>query len=93
MKDDECGKRCFGTNEHTYLLLPPAGASSASLLLVSMVVTGAEVLVVTAARDEAKEEEEGSGIAGRAKKGLATPLSCSGDRHVGCQEGKGKEEK
>lgn len=86
-------ERHFGTNERTYLLLPPAGTSSSSLLLVPLLLIRPEVVVVAAASDEAKEEEEGSGIAGAARKGLGTPLSCSGDRHVGFYGREGKEEK
>lgn len=86
-----CGSATSGVNEHTHLLLPPALASSSSLLLALLLLIGFEVVVVAAASDEAKEEEEGSGIAGAAKKGLGTPLSCSGDRHVGFYEREGKE--
>jgi len=52
------------------------------LLLAPVLLIGIEVAVVAAVSDETEEEEE-EGIAGAAKKGLGTPLSCSGDRHVG----------
>jgi len=60
------------------------------LLLAPLLLIGPEVAVVAAVSDETKEEEEG-GIAGAAKKGLGTPLSCSGDRHVGFNK-RGREE-
>lgn len=84
--------RHFGINEHTYLLLPPAVASSSSLLLAPVLLIGPEAVVVAEESDEAKEEE-GAGIAGAAKKGLWTPLSCSGERHVGYDKREGEEEK
>jgi len=60
------------------------------LLLAPVLLIGIEVAVVAAESDETEEEEE-EGIAGAAKKGLGTPLSCSGDRHVGFKK-RGREE-
>lgn len=74
---------------HKYLLLLPVVLSASSPPVVSL---PAIAVVVVAEEGEAAMEEEGEDVeeATAAAKGLGTPLSCSGERHVGCDGKEGK---